>query len=128
MRLLNLTRDSSGRAVSRAESTAAALFGIYHYAGKLFAMAGRAALFIDVSLVFIAEIAEGGKHRVGSRLAKTAKSGGLYGVCKLLQLFYIAVLAAAVGDALQYLFRTHGKEAQGRSRENSAGKRTDKSI
>ena len=73
MRLLNLTRDSSGRAVSRAESTAAALFGIDFIGEELLADACGTLLVDNVCDIFVAEEVECRENRVRSCLTEGAE-------------------------------------------------------
>ena len=92
MRLLNLTRDSSGRAVSRAESTAAALFGIDFIGEELLADACGTLLVDNVCDIFVAEEVECRENRVRSCLTEGAERSGFYVVCEFFELVKICLL------------------------------------
>ncbi len=97
---LDLSADCRDGAFSGAGRAALTLICINDKTGKLFYTYARgAALFIDMSLIFVAEVTKGGKDGVGSGLTQSAKSGGLYGLGKLLKLFDVAVLAFSGGNS-----------------------------
>ena len=116
MRLANGAADAAGRAAARAQRAAPALRRVDLIGHQLLAVAGRAALLIDVRFVFVAEILEGGKHRVRRGLSQTAQRRRLDGLGQLFQLLNVAVLAAAINDAFedfqQMCIRDRNEEAR----------------
>ena len=76
MRVLDCADDGANRAVSCTQGTALTFVCVDVVGEQGLADACRTAFLFDMCLVLIAEVAEGGKHRVWSRLAKTA--GGVF--------------------------------------------------
>ncbi|MPN24205.1 hypothetical protein SDC9_171599 [bioreactor metagenome] len=64
-------------------------------------------------LVFLPEMLDGGKHGIGCRLAQAAQRGVLDHLSELDQLFNVAFLALALGDALQNLQHALGPQPAG---------------
>ena len=75
--------------------------------------ARRAALVHDVRHILVAEVAQGGQHRVGRRLAQAAQGVVLDVVAQLFQLVQILHGALALGDLVQHLQQTLGADAAG---------------
>ncbi len=71
----------------------------------------RTALLLDVGFVFIPEVADGAKDRVGSRLAEAAKGRLFDAFPKLKEEIDVPFLSFAVADALQDLQHPLGADA-----------------
>lgn len=103
MRLFLLTGYGVRRASPFTGSAAVALVGQNTVFNQGCASPGRTAVLFDVSLVFIAEIAQGGRDRVGSCLAETAKGTVPDDTAQKLKSLDVLHLALAIADLLEYL-------------------------
>jgi len=75
--------------------------------------AGGASLLMDVGLVLVPEVAQGGEHRVGRGLAQPAEAGGLDHPGEMLQLLQIVAFALAGAEPLQDVQHAAGADAAG---------------
>ena len=73
MNLLFPTRDCSNGTFSKADEASFALIWQDAVRDKGSTYSGRAFFFKDMRLIFLAEVADGGKDRVWGSLAQTAK-------------------------------------------------------
>ena len=73
VRLLLLAGDGLCGALTSAEATADALLFVDGVGQQIHALLGGALLVVDVSLVFVTEVTDGGQNRVGSSLAQAAQ-------------------------------------------------------
>jgi len=108
--LARYAADAADRAVSCAHGTFAALVRVDGIRQQSFADSGRAALFLDVRLILIAEILQCGQDRVRRRLAKAAERGILDLMAELLHLIQHVHRAFALGDLGQHLQQTLGAD------------------
>ena len=103
MRALAHAGDGLDRALARAGGATHAHVLVDRVRDERTALARRAALVADVRLELVAEVADGGEHRVGRGLAEAAERAILDGVAELLELLDIALLAPAVNDSVEDL-------------------------
>ena len=94
MLFLHRAGDSAGGADLGAQGAATALVGD-NIVQQLLAVVGGAALLLDVGLILLAEVLQGGEHGVGGSLAQAAQSGGLDVLSQGFQLFDVAFFAAS---------------------------------
>src|ERR1035437_8145705 len=113
VRLLALSADHACGALLGAEDAAGAGLGVDVVRDERLALAGRAALLVDVRLVLVAEVADGGEHGVGGGAAQRAQRAVGDVVGKLLEQLDVAPAAVAADDAVQRLEHTLGAEAAG---------------
>jgi asparagine N-glycosylation enzyme membrane subunit Stt3 len=86
-------------ALLETEGAAGAGFGIDFIVKQRFADAGRHILLLDVGVVFIPEVENGGQHRVGCRRAQAAKGEFLNHTAQFFEKFDVAFAALALADA-----------------------------
>ena len=84
MRILDGAADRADGTVARAHGTAAALVGDDLVFDQVGALARGALLVVDMRLIFIAEVFDGGENRVRGCLAETAERAVLDGIAQLL--------------------------------------------
>jgi len=70
---MNIPRDAVGGALAGAQRTAGALLWVYHVPKQAFTYARRTFFIGYMGLVFVVEVAQGGQHRIGRRLAQPAQ-------------------------------------------------------
>ena len=113
VRLLLLAADAARGALLGAERAAGAGLGVDVVGDQRLALAGRAALLVDVRLVLLAEVLDGGEHRVGRRAAEGAERAVDDVVAELLEQLDVALAAVAGDDAVEHLEHALGAEAAG---------------
>ena len=114
VRLLLLAADAVGRALLGAEHAAGAGLGVDVVRDQRLALAGRAALLVDMRFVFIAEVPDGREHRVGRRAAEGAERALEDVVGELLEQLDVALAALAADDAVEEAGRQPSKKGSGR--------------
>ena len=113
VRVLDRADDGVVGAVPCAQGTALTLIRINVVGEECFTYAGRAAFLLNMGLVFVTEEPQGGKHRVGSRLSKSAEGIVLNVIAELLQFVQIFHGSLTLGDLGQDLQHTSGTDAAG---------------
>jgi hypothetical protein len=83
--------------------------------GKGSANPGRATPIMDVGLIFVAKIAQGGKDRIRGRLAKAAKRHILKDTSPFLESLNVAILALALARTIEDLEHFTGTHTAGRT-------------
>ena len=103
MRFAALAADRFHRAIASAHRAAGADFLGNFIADQCPAYFCGAAFFVDVRLVFVAEVLERAHDRVGGALSQAAQAGALDLDAQLFEQFDIAWPTLAAADALQDL-------------------------
>src|SRR5450759_1051916 len=96
-----LARDRVFGAFAPAERTAVAVFGDDVERDECLAHARRAALFLDVGFVFVAEITDRAEDRIGGRFAQAAERTVFDGLTHLFQQLDVTLPTFAVYDVGQ---------------------------
>ena len=108
--LLQLAGDSADGALLGTQRAADALVCIDGVGQQSGALLCGALLVVDMILILVTEVTDGGQNGVGSSLAQAAQSAVLNGNAQLFQQLDVAVLALAVDDALQDLTEALGAD------------------